>query len=644
MCGIAGFIDTDFNNLEINKIINCMTKAISHRGPDDEDNWVDQNLGLAFCHTRLSIIDLSTNGKQPMHSYSNRFVIVFNGEIYNYKSLKKLLIDKGVLFKTNTDTEVLLNLFEFYDTKTVLNLIDGMFSFALLDKKSKILILAKDRFGEKPLYYSNFGNNKNNFIFASDLNSIIAYPKFQKKINNVAASLMLRYSYIPSPLSIYENVFKLRAGHFLSLDLSRKKYNYEEIIWLSENEDNNLEFKNDKYVTEQLESQLINSIELQKNADVNLGVFLSGGIDSSLVASIMQNSSKEKIETFNVAMEDGKNESNYAKIVAQKLGTSHNQININPKEAIKIIPELSHIYSEPFADSSQIPTALISQKTKQKVTVALTGDGADELFGGYNRYKYVPKIINYKKFVPKFISSFILSYLNKNLSVKSKNISKFYNILNPYKIIKNIDDEKIEKIVNIYSKNNIKEMYLRLLSVDDNFSNFQFIDDNIFKYSSNLWNKDFTSFDNMMLIDQSTYLQDDILVKVDRASMYHGLETRAPFLSQGVSNFAKTLPNNYKIRNGKTKWILRKILSKYINLNEIDHPKTGFSIPLNNWLRNDLKKWTEHCLSKENINKFGFLKYENVEQIRQEHLQEKNNSYTKLWNILMFQNWLEKYL
>jgi len=343
-------------------------------------------------------------------------------------------------------------------------------------------------------------------------------------------------------------------------------------------------------------------------------------------------------------MEDGKNESNYAKIVAQKLGTSHNQININPKEAIKIIPELSHIYSEPFADSSQIPTALISQKTKQKVTVALTGDGADELFGGYNRYKYVPKIINYKKFVPKFISSFILSYLNKNLSVKSKNISKFYNILNPYKIIKNIDDEKIEKIVNIYSKNNIKEMYLRLLSVDDNFSNFQFIDDNIFKYSSNLWNKDFTSFDNMMLIDQSTYLQDDILVKVDRASMYHGLETRAPFLSQGVSNFAKTLPNNYKIRNGKTKWILRKILSKYINLNEIDHPKTGFSIPLNNWLRNDLKKWTEHCLSKENINKFGFLKYENVEQIRQEHLQEKNNSYTKLWNILMFQNWLEKYL
>ena len=643
MCGIAGFVDLDLKNLQVDKIINKMTNAISHRGPDDFGNWIDQENSLVFCHTRLSIIDLSKNGKQPMHSHTNRFTIIFNGEIYNYKQLKKLLIDKGIKFKTNTDTEVLLNLFEIYDIKTVLNLVDGMFAFALWDKYKKNLILAKDRFGEKPLYYSKLTNN--NFIFSSDLKALIAHPKFSKKINHLSASLMLRYSYVPTPLSIYENVFKLRAGHYIDLNFIKKIPEYKEICWLNETKNENLENKSDIEIISKLEEKLINAIDLQKNADVGLGVFLSGGIDSSLVASIMQTNSNNNIETFNIAMEGGDDESKFANIIAQNLGTNHNKIVINSKKALNIIPEISKIYSEPFADSSQIPTALISQQTRKKVTVALTGDGADELFGGYNRYKYVNKIYNYKKLMPKFLNIFLVNYLNKNKSIKSKNISSILNLFNSNKEINKINEEKIEKIINTYSKNNIKDMYLNLLSVEDDFSNLHsFKGNNLLNFSFSLWDTNLFSSDNMMSIDKSTYLQDDILAKVDRASMYYGLETRAPFLSKEVAIFSNNLPYKYKIRDGKTKWILKKILSKYINLKEIDHPKTGFSIPLNQWLRKDLKKWTEHTLSKENINKFGFLNFDNVEKIRQEHLQEKNNSYTKLWNILMFQTWLEKFL
>ncbi len=647
MCGICGYINTKTDN-NFAKIIEKMIFCLNRRGPDDNGNWIDPQNNLALGHTRLSIFDLSSKGRQPMSSASERFIITFNGEIYNFLELKKILINKGCKFYTETDTEVLLNLFEYFKFEKSLSMIEGMFAFALWDKKFKKLYLARDRFGEKPLYYYKNKNDQSLFIFASELKSLISHPNFVKKINKMAASLMLRYSYVPSPLSIYENVFKIQPGHFLEIDVNDKKLKFNTPrSWIEKSENFDSEVYNDEKKTIQtLEDLLVQNIGLQKQADVNVGVFLSGGIDSTLIATLMQKLSNNKIETFNISLnEKSHDESEYANFVAKSIGSNHNKILINKKKALEIIPELPQIYCEPFADSSQIPTTLISSETKNKVTVALTGDAADELFGGYNRYKYAPQIFNFRNKLPNFLVKFINNYFFSNKDNSSMYINNFLKIFIRNSKINKIDQEKILKILKIFSKNTKLEMFLELISIKDNFSNFQkYKDLDIVQLLNFEWDENFSYSQNMMNVDIQSYLPDDILVKVDRAAMYYGLETRVPYLSKSISTFAKNLPLKYKIKNNQTKWILRKILEKNIDIKKIDHPKTGFSIPLNNWLKEDLKSWSEKVLSKSNIEKYGYLNYEKVNHLRLEHLKSNNYSYTNLWNIIMFQTWLENYL
>lgn len=646
MCGIIGMVNFPkgvySNNVSI--ILYNMLKAINHRGPDDNGIWIDNDNNVALGHARLSIIDLTMAGHQPMSSFTERFVIVFNGEIYNYIELKEELTLKGVSFKSNSDTEVILGLLELYGVEKTLDFLVGMFALSVYDRKLKKLYLARDRTGEKPLYYGLFDNS---FIFASELKAIKIHPNFKREINREALTQYLRYKYVPTGLSIYENIYKLEPGCLLSFDIQTGNYTKSQFWSVKSLIENNINspfnYSLDDAISE-LDGMLKNVIKNQMISDVPLGAFLSGGIDSSLVVSIMQNISGAKNETFTIGFDDQEfNEAYYAKQIANYLGTNHNELYVSPTETMNVIPKLPTIYDEPFADSSQIPTYLLSKLAKSKVTVVLSGDGGDELFGGYSRHFLASKLSKIVNNTPHSVRGLISKGI---LGVKPSTWDRTFNIsekFSPQKYKLNNPGYKLHKLAGIINVNHPGELYRLLRSewstptkvVNDGYESLLFFENEESRISGLSYSELFMYYDTI------SYLPDDILVKVDRASMANSLESRIPFLDHKLIEFAWRLPLSMKVNNNEGKYILKKLLEKYVPKKFFERPKMGFGVPIGNWLRGPLKDWSEELLDETRINNEGYFNTKEVRDKWDEHLSGKRNWENQLWIILMFQAWLE---
>ncbi|MEP3475811.1 MAG: asparagine synthase (glutamine-hydrolyzing) [Hyphomicrobiales bacterium] len=654
MCGIAGFLSENFeSSFEDN--LNQMAGTLHHRGPDDQGQWSDTNSGIGLCHTRLSILDLSAAGHQPMSSASGRYTLVYNGEIYNHITLRNKLEseEKIIQWRGTSDTETLLACFEKWGMKQTLEKIRGMFAIALWDNLEKKLYLARDRYGEKPLYY---GWQKDTFLFGSELKAIKKHPSFQGKINRDALNLFIKYSYIQAPYSIYEGIHKLEPGTFLCLEVDNKLKSKNrdvkaEIYWSLEETSkcalNHIQSLDETKAIKQLDELLSNVIEEQMISDVPLGSFLSGGIDSSTITAIMQAQSERPVETFTIGFnEQDYDEAKCAKAISNHLGTRHEEFYVSPQEALDVIPLLPSLYDEPFADISQIPTYLLSKLTKQRVTVALSGDGGDEIFGGYNRYIGVEKIWNLIKNLPSPFRKTIKKSFFSLASEKSNNkLTEMMEFL-PDRFQLSLASDKINKVMNSIDAKNKEDIFLRVLKSTEETENLVLKgrEPKIILDEKDTW-PEFEDFEHqMMYLDAMTYLPNDILVKVDRAAMGVSLETRVPFLDPRVTEFAWGLPLNMKIRDGKGKWILNQLLSKYIPAELLNRPKMGFSVPLEEWLRGPLKVWAEEMLSEKRLNSEGFFNTDEIRKKWLEHRSGKRDWSKLLWNILMFQAWLDEEL
>ena len=640
MCGISGFFPCAKTDKNIS-ILKSMSDALSHRGPDDEGIWSDGIIGLS--HRRLSIFDLNS-GSQPMLSRSKRFVISYNGEVYNFKSLRQKLIAQGITFNTGTDTEVVLESIEFWGLNKALLLFHGMFSFALWDTQKLVMTLVRDRMGEKPLYY---GWHKKTFMFASELKSMKCHPDWNTAIDRNALSKLLQYNYIPAPLTIYIGVNKLEPGSLISFDLSNNNCKQYKEQWFSYNSLVN-NSKSEMYTggftdaSNALDKLLNKTIKTQGEADVPLGVFLSGGLDSSLITSIMQFQSNLPIDTFTMGYENTDyDESDQARKYSKYLGTNHTEMIVTSDDALAVVPSLSSVFDEPFADASQIPTLLVSSLAKTKVKVALSGDGADEMFGGYNRYFFGESIYRYMKFAPNGIRR-IISYILK--SVSPSKWDACFSMLN-YLFFQRINTshpgEKIHKISTLLSAKNEYEFYSILVSMwyRKNPVLGEKLYDN--EFDIDIWLKENSLPENMMNMDTVTYLPDDILVKIDRCSMSVGLESRAPFLDYDIVDFATKLPLNYKIDGKKGKLLLRSVLNKYIPENMHTSSKKGFSAPIHEWIRGPLREWSEDLLSEDLLSQQALFNVELIRDKWKEHLSGKQNNQYLLWSVLMFQSWAD---
>jgi len=649
MCGITGFYS--HSKLSLKNDIIKMNSVISHRGPDTTGVWENKNFGIFMGHQRLSILDLSIAGQQPMKSKSERYILTYNGEIYNHLEIRKEIEEKNfnIIWKGNSDTETLIEAIDLWGIEKTLKKIVGMFAFGLWDQKENCLTLVRDRMGEKPLYFGWQGKNSNKaFIFASELKALKVHSNFEKEISRDALALQLQFNCIPAPYSIYKNIYKLLPGHYLQLkktDLEKNLLPKSKSYWsLKETAIlglKNLKPINIQIIKDELEVILKNTIKQQMISDVPLGTFLSGGVDSSLVAALMQSQSSQPIKTFTVGFnEEIYNEAQDAKKVANFLGTDHTEIYISEKQALDVVPKLPKIYDEPFSDSSQIPTYLVSELAKQKVTVSLTGDGGDEIFCGYNRYVMSKKWWNKICLIPLplriFLADRIIAFNPDNWNYLSKIFMSSKN--------KNNLSHLMYKFSKVLRCKTLDGVYIKLVSHIDNPTKFVLDSNNVDTRLSN-YSFELNQFDDqqkMMIFDGLTYLPDDILVKVDRASMASSLETRAPFLDHRVIEFSWQIDQSLKLRNGQGKWILRQILNKYLPKNLIERPKKGFGVPLDSWLRGSLRDWAENLLDQKKLQEQGYFNSKLIRDKWTEHLSNKRDWQHDLWNILMFQAWMDQ--
>ncbi len=629
MCGFLGYLSKieAVEGIKYNpSFIDGVVSSLSHRGPDDSGTWYDDELGIALGHTRLSIVDLSPAGHQPMASACERFVVAFNGEIYNHLDLRKQLESQSSapVWRGHSDTETLLACFSAWGVETTLKVTLGMFALALWDKQEQQLTLARDRLGEKPLYWGWYGDT---LLFGSELKALKAHPHFNAEVDRGALSLLLRYNYIPAPYTIYQGIEKLPAGQYVQIKKGQRRADVQTEAYWQLSQAIELGLANpfsgtDAQATDILEQTIRQAVSGQMLADVPLGAFLSGGVDSSTIVALMQQQSKQSVRTFAIGFDEpGYNEAEYAKEVARHLGTDHTELYVSAQDALDLVPRLPDIYCEPFADSSQLPAFLVSRMAKQHVTVALSGDGGDELFGGYNPYQFAPRLWSKLKLLPlplRQIACRLLSGLSlpdkfeKLLRVlPAKDKEQFYQILmnhwdNPEQLV--IGGQKYPTLIN----------------------------------SPEQWPQT-DSFEHwMMAMDAGQYMTDDILVKVDRAAMANSLETRVPLLDHRVVELAWQIPQHMKIRDGVGKWILREVLYRHVPREMIERPKKGFSVPLGQWLRGPLRDWAEALLSEQRLVQEGYFVPSVVRRVWSEHLQGKRDHARKLWSILMFQAWLEK--
>jgi asparagine synthase (glutamine-hydrolysing) len=642
MCGLVGIIcnNTSSKDLLV-PMVNRMLVPIEHRGPDSSGIWADEKSGVVFAHRRLSIIDLSEHGAQPMKSGSDRFVIAYNGEVYNFKELKKELDNAGhTQWQGESDTEVILTAIEYWGLEKAISKFIGMFAFALWDKQEQLLHLVRDRMGIKPMYWAI---QNGTVVFGSELKSLMAYEAWEAEIDTNSLALFMKYKYVPCPATIFKNVHQLEPSTILTFDRNNnvKKTKYWDLNNLAQS---GLEHANiQKAPSEEEVFDLINSaVKCRLVSDVPIGAFLSGGIDSSAVVALMQENSTLPVNTFSIGFSiDSFDESAYAREVAQHLATNHTEYILEPQDAIDVIPKLPQIYDEPFSDSSQIPTYLVSNLTSNNVKVALSGDGGDEVFGGYNRYLYADKYFDKINAMP--------AWMQKSSKDLIHGFSKdTWNTLFGYlpKRLKHSQGgDKLYKLASVLGKNKV-EMYQNLISdwqFDDNLINsdlgFQDVDLNYPSYLSPQH-----SVEYMQLMDQMYYLPNDILTKVDRASMANSLEVRVPFLDHRLVETMWKLPRKYKINNGVSKVILRKILGKHVSPVNFQRNKTGFSLPISDWLRGPLRDWAESLLNKNTIINQGLLNHEIINKKWYEHQSGMNNWHEYIWSALMFNAWYEHWI
>lgn len=650
MCGINGFYSKSSSTF--NNVILKMNSAISHRGPDTNGTWLDKNSGIVFGHQRLSIIDLSIAGNQPMQSNSGRFILTYNGEVYNHLEIRKELKknDYNIKWCGSSDTETLLEAINYWGIEIALQKIHGMFAFGLWDKKTHSLILARDRAGEKPLYYGWQGEGKNKvFLFGSELKALKIHPEFKGEINRDSIALQLRHNCIPAPYSIYKDIHKLMPGNYLELkesDLKKNLLPISKSYWsyteTAKYQNNNQLSLSEVDIKKDLEKHLKLSVKKQMISDVPLGAFLSGGIDSSTIVALMQSQSSNPVKTFTIGFsENDYDESKYAKKIANHLGTDHTELYVSSKKAMDVIPKIPCIYDEPFSDSSQIPTFLVSQLAKNHVKVAISGDGGDELFCGYNRYLMSKKFLNMFRFIPLSLRKILASSIQL---ISSQNWNKISNYLPGLNDHVNFGD-KIHKGASVLESQTLYDYYYKLCSHWKN-PNKVVVNCKEPKTLLTDLNQDLKNFDiqqQMMILDFITYLPDDILTKVDRAAMACSLETRVPFLDHKLIEHVWKIPHSLKFRNGKGKWILRQILEQYVPKDLTERPKMGFGVPIGIWLRGPLKDWAENLLSEKRLKQEGFFNPKPIRDKWMEHLSGKKNWQYDLWDILMFQAWIDEY-
>ncbi len=648
MCGITGFLDTrrDRSDSELEARVTRMSDRIVHRGPDSSGTWVDESNGIALGFRRLAIVDLTPTGRQPMISSSGRFIMIFNGEVYNYGELREELTKSGITFRGTSDSEVMVEAIDAWGLVPAVKRFNGQFAFAIWDRRDRFLHLVRDRVGVKPLYYGWVGRS---LLFGSELKCLRAYPEFAGEIDRNALALFTRHNYIPAPFSIFQNVYKQMPGTILSFPFDQPGYVPEPIVFWSARKtvESGLadpftgSFKEAK---DQLDGLLRESVRLRMMADVPLGAFLSGGVDSSTIVALMQAESNIPVKTFTIGfLEDEYNEAEHARKVAKHLNTEHTEIIVTSEEARAVIPKLPVMYDEPFSDSSQIPTYLVSQLTRNFVTVSLSGDGGDELFAGYNRY---------------FWGNDIWSKIGWMGTGVRKTLGGSMRLLSPaawdslFRTIKPVipnslrvpqAGEKIKKISDVISVDSPERLYYRLVShwkkPDELVIGGQ--EPRTPLTDSSEWPSvpDFTHW--MMYMDLITYLPDDILAKVDRASMAVSLESRVPYLDDHrVIEFAWRLPLDMKIKNGQGKYILRQLLYDYVPKVLIERPKMGFGIPIDSWLRGPLQDWADDLLDSSRMREEGFFDPEEVQKMWQEHKSGTHDNQYYLWDILVFQEWL----
>ena len=648
MCGITGFISPYLSKNSFQKNIECMTNKLEHRGPDDEGVWFDSDFGVALGHSRLSIIDLSIAGGQPMISACQRYYIVFNGEIYNHNSLRQEL-PESIRWLGHSDTETLINAISKWGLKRTLRKILGMFAFALWDREQKKLTLVRDRLGEKPLY---FGFKGNTMLFGSELKSIEAFPGTPLEVSRDSLEIYLRYGYVPAPYSIYKGIHKLSPGNFIEFSIENvktKKIPKSSTYWSFESivkkQNYNQFIGSEIDATNQLDNLLKKSISGQLLGDVALGAFLSSGIDSSTVVSLMQHQSSNPINTFTIGFKEfGYDESKSAKKISSYLGTKHCELFLTPNDALNIIPSLPRIYDEPFSDVSQIPTFLISQFASNNVKVCLSGDGGDELFCGYSRHIAGPRIWRILKNIPFKLRKIISNFIQKIPPSRWDDFYYMCEVFLPKHLRINFPGIKIYKLSDLIKYDTLYEVYLSLIS---SWSSPQeiILNENQNKEFDDVEFRNIKFGDThhqMMCMDTLNYLPNDILVKIDRAAMASSLETRLPFLDHRIIEFAWKTPLNMKLKDNRSKWLLRQVLKRYLPENLIEGPKKGFSVPIAEWLKGPLKHWADDLLDEDLIFSQNYFSAKPIKIKWEEHLSGKQDWSKQLWTILMFQSWLQK--
>ncbi len=639
MCGIAGFIDSTHTGDEtwLRQTALAMATSITHRGPDDSDTWSDVQAGLGFGFRRLAVVDLSPTGRQPMISHCQRFVIVYNGEVYNAGELRSELTN--IQFRGHSDTEVVLETCAAWGVETAVRRMNGMFAFAIWDRQERNLSLVRDRLGIKPLYWGIFDKL---FLFGSELKALKKHPGWDPQIDRAALAAFMQHRYVPSPRSIYTGIHKLEPGHILTLKANREPqksiyWNISEVIQQGRTEALELQ---DQEAIDMLDNLLEDAVGRRMIADVPLGAFLSGGIDSATVVALMQKHGSSTARTFTIGFDDTDyDEARHARMLAKHLGSEHTELYVGADQARDVIPSLPAMYDEPFADSSQIPTFLVSRMTRQHVTVALSGDGGDELFAGYNRYQTAELLRRWTSPVKDPLRKWLIAVL-KSLSPATwdhllcflrKGKKRFYP---GHKL------HHLAMILNAGPGN----IYRELIS---DWNDPGALVRGAADHGDILWAAARTGLldhpvEQLQYLDILNYLPDDILTKVDRASMATSLEARTPLLDHRVVEFAWRLPMHYKIRGQDRKWLLRQVLYKYVPQQLVDRRKTGFKIPVGDWLGDSLRDWAEHLLDEKRLTEEGFLDPQMVRERWDAHLSGHSNWRGSLWNVLMFQAWLEE--
>lgn len=649
MCGISGFLDRSHQSgkKELEASVIEMTNTLHHRGPDDSGTWADAEAGIALGHRRLSIVDLSPEGHQPMRSFCGRYVISFNGEIYNFRALRGELEGMGHEFRGHSDTEVMLACIAQWGLLPAVKRFNGMFAFALWDREERTLHLVRDRLGEKPLYYGWMGKT---FLFGSELKALRAHHSFKGELNRDAVALYLRHCYIPAPYSIYRDVYKVQPGMVVTVDPA------DGIGSVATNCYWSARAAAERGVAEpfsgsvqdavdHMDELLADAVKLRMHADVPLGAFLSGGIDSSTIVALMQAQSEKGVQTFTIGFHEPRyNEAENAKAVAQHLGTVHTELYVRPEEAMAVIPRLATLYDEPFADSSQIPTFLISELARRHVTVSLSGDGGDELFAGYDRYFWGASI--WKKISPLPIGLRKLGA--RGLKTLSPDVwESIFRCLHPFlpdRMKMRNPGGKLERLATLFMTESPEALYLNLLSHWKTPASIVYgaSEPKTVLTDKSQWANLPELVQRMMYLDTMSYLPDDILVKVDRASMGVSLEARVPFLDHRVVEFASQVPLSMKIRDRKPKWLLRQLLHRYVPQALVERPKMGFGVPIDVWLRGPLREWAENLLDEKKLTDQAIFNPLPIRELWTEHISGKQNWHYYLWDILMFQAWLEE--